>query len=330
MNTVVTGATGHLGNVLVRELLSRGESVQAIIPPFEDTTSLEGLEVEKVEGDVLNVDSLIPAFKKADVVYHLAGIIFPSPRRMEVQYQVNVIGTRNVLEASLRSGVGRLVHVSSIEAIVTPPHGTVFDETGPFDPARVVGGYGKTKSQASLEVLSAVERGLDAVIVCPTGAIGPYDFKPSKTGQYLTDAAKKKLKGRLYVKGGAYDFVDVRDIAIGQILACEKGRTGEAYILSGERISMADLASLVQEAAELYMRCFGMPQRLYWVMANIAHIYYTIKDIPPTLTLDGLRILTSNSFISHEKAHRELSYSPRPLRETIADTIKWFRESGRL
>jgi len=299
--------------VLVRELLSRGENVRAVIPPFEDTTSLEGLEVEKVEGDVLNVDSLITAFNKADVVYHLAGIIFPSPRRMEVQYQVNVIGTRNVIEASISSDVGRLVHVSSIEAMVTPPPGTVLDETSPFDPAKVLGSYGKSKAQASLEVLSAVERGLDAVIVCPTGAMGPYDFKPSLTGQYFADI-----------------FVDVRDIAIGQVLASEKGRTGEAYILSGERISQADMSSLIQEAAGIRMRCFAMPHLLYRVMASIAHIYYTLKDIPPTITLDGLRIITGNSFISHEKAHLELGYSPRPLKETFADTINWLKESGRL
>jgi len=247
-----------------------------------------------------------------------------------VQYQVNVIGTRNVIEASISSDVGRLVHVSSIEAMVTPPPGTVLDETSPFDPAKVLGSYGKSKAQASLEVLSAVERGLDAVIVCPTGAMGPYDFKPSLTGQYFADMARKIVKGRFYIRDGAYDFVDVRDIAIGQVLASEKGRTGEAYILSGERISQADMSSLIQEAAEIRMRCFAMPHLLYRVMASIAHIYYTLKDIPPTITLDGLRIITGNSFISHEKAHLELGYSPRPLKETFADTINWLKESGRL
>ena len=177
---IVTGATGHIGNVLVRQLLSRGADVRVVIPPFEDTASLDGLKVEMVEGDVRKIDSLIQAFKGGDVVYHLAGIISILPGKSELLYQVNVVGTRNAVEACLKTGVRRLVYTSSIHAIVGPPHGTIIDKTFPFDPDRTRGDYDRSKAQATLEVLKAVERGLDAVIVCPTGVIGPYDYKLSE------------------------------------------------------------------------------------------------------------------------------------------------------
>jgi dihydroflavonol-4-reductase len=325
----VTGATGHLGNVLVRELVSRGEQVRVIIPPFEDTKSLEGMDVERVEGDVLNFDSLMVAFEGADVVYHLAGIVAISPRKQRMQYQINIAGTRNVVEACLKSGVNRLVHTSSIQALVEPPNGTVFDEADPFDPNRVIGHYAKSKAQGSLEVLSGVERGLDAVIVCPTGATGPYDFKPSQMGNWFADLAKDRISGRMYI-GGAYDFVDVRDIAVGHILACEKGRKGEAYILSGERITEADLSRLVQQAAGASGRIYRIPQWIARMMAVIAHIYGYVTDSVPQPGKEEVRILSSNSFISHEKATRELGYAPRTLRESVADTIRWFGENGRL
>jgi len=209
---VVTGATGHIGNVLVRELLKRGKKVRAVIPPFEDTTPLEGLEVERVEGDVRNADSLIHAFNGADVVYHLAGIISILPGKTELLYQVNVEGTRNVVEACLKSNVRRLIYTSSIEAIAEPPQGTVIDETIPFAPDNAIAEYGRSKAKAALAVLEGLKKGLDAVIVCPTGVIGPYDFKLSEMGQLFIDFARGK--SRIYV-GGAYDFVDVRDVAIG-------------------------------------------------------------------------------------------------------------------
>ena len=195
---VVTGATGHIGNVLVRQLLSRGEDVRVVIPPFEDTASLDGLKVEMVEGDVRKIDSLIQAFKGSDVVYHLAGIISILSGKSELLYQVNVVGTRNVAEACLKTGVRRLIYTSSIHAIAEPPHGIVIDESFPFDPDRAIGEYDRSKAQATLEVLQGVKQGLNAVIVCPTGVIGPYDFKLSEMGQLILDFVKQLKLYYLY------------------------------------------------------------------------------------------------------------------------------------
>ena len=324
---VVTGATGHIGNVLVRELLSRGERVRAVIPPFEDTKTLEGLETEKVEGDVRNVNSLIQAFGGAKVVYHLAGIISILPGKTKLLHQVNVMGTRNVVEACLKSHVRRLVYTSSIHAMAEPPLGTVIDETMPFAPERAIGEYGKSKARATLEVLEGVNKGLDAVVVCPTGVIGSYDFAPSEMGQLFIDFAKSKLS--TYVDG-AYDFVDVRDVVMGLILALEKGKTGESYILSGEQITVARLMSVLEEVTGVRAPRFKIPLWLAKVMAIFTSPYYSLTNTKPRFTMDSLRILRSNSFISSQKASQQLGYSHRPIREAIVNTIQWFKETGRL
>jgi len=324
---VVTGATGHIGNVLVRELLSRGENVRTPIPPYEDTKPLEGLRVEMVEGDVVNIDSLMQAFKGSDVVYHLAGVISILPGKKELLHQVNVVGTRNVAEACLKTDVRRLVYTSSIHAVREPPHGTVIDETCPYDPENVLGDYAKCKAQATLEVLKGVERGLDAVIVCPTGVIGPYDYKPSEMGQLLIDSVSKKLKAYI---DGAYDFVDVRDVAIGLILACEKGHSGESYILSGEQITVRDLLLMVEEITGVKAPSFKIPVWLARTVGTLATIYYCLTRTKPLFTTYSVDVLASNSLISSEKARRELGFSPRPLREAVADAIQWFRQNGRI
>ena len=324
---VVTGATGHIGNVLVRELLARGEKVRAIIPPFEDITPLEGLEVEKVEGDVRDVEALIQAFSGAEVVYHLAGIISILPGKTKLLYQVNVMGTRNVVEACLKSRVPRLIYTSSIHALAEPPEGTVIDETMPFAPDRAIGEYGKSKAQATLEVVEGVTKGLDAVVVCPTGVIGPYDFAPSEMGQLFIDFAKGKLN--TYVDG-AYDFVDVRDVVTGLILACEKGQTGESYILSGERITVTQLMSILEEVTGVKAPRSKTPIWLAKAMVIFTSLYYNLTNTKPRFTSDSLRILRSNSFISSQKASQQLGYPHRPIREAIVDTVQWFKETGRL
>ncbi len=324
---VVTGATGHIGNVLVRKLVSRSERVRAVIPPFEDASCLDGLKVEIVEGDIRQIDSLIQAFKGSDVVYHLAGIISILSGKSELLYQVNVEGTRNVVEACLKTKVRRLVYTSSIHAVKEPPHGIVIDETFPFDPDNVLGDYAKSKAQATLEVLRGVKQGLDAAIVCPTGVIGPYDYKISEMGQLIMDFIQRKLKA--YVDG-AYDFADVRDVATGLILACEKGRTGESYILSGEQITVRDLLLMLQEITEVKAPSLKIPAWLARTVGKIAPLYYRLTNTKPLFTTYSIDVLASNSQISSAKARRELGYSTRPVKESVTDAVAWFRENSKL
>jgi len=324
---VVTGATGHIGSVLVHELHLRGEKIRAIVPQFEDTTPINGLGVEIVEGDVRRIESITQALKEGDVVYHLAGIVTIEQGKSGLLSQVNVVGTRNVVEACLRRGVRRLIYISSVHALQEPPHGTIIDETLPYAPDKVLGDYAKSKAQASLAVLEGVRRGLDAVIVCPTGVIGPNDYRPSEMGQLIINVIRGKLKGYL---DGAYDFVDVRDVVKGLISACEKGRGGESYILSGERITVRDLFSIVEEITGVKAPSFKVPAWLARTAGKITPLYYRLTKKRPLFTSYSVEVLSSNSVVSSKKARNELGYQTRPLEESIKDTIQWFRDNGRV
>ena len=211
---LVTGATGHIGNVLVRKLLVQGEKVRTLIWRGEDTSPLKNLEVEQVTGDVLDPASLEPAMRGVDTVYHLAGIISIMPGRNPFVWRVNMEGTRNVLEAARHASIRRLIYTSSIHAIARAPHGVTMDESLGFDQNNPYGEYDRSKAAASLEVQKAASSGLDAVIVCPTGVIGPYDFRGSEMGEVIRSASEAHTM--LYVEG-AYDFVDVRDVVDGLI-----------------------------------------------------------------------------------------------------------------
>lgn len=324
---LVTGATGHIGNVLVRKLIEKGEKVRALIWRGEDTTPIVGLDVERVVGDVLDPDSLKAALKGVEKVFHLAGIISIMPGDDSFVRRVNLQGTRNILAAARQAGVRRLVYTSSIHAIRRAPSGVLIDETLPFDLDNPYGAYDRSKAEASLEVQKAAADGLDAVIVCPTGVIGPYDYRRSEMGSVILDAALGKTSP--YVDG-AYDFVDVRDVVDGIILAEEKGQKGESYILSGQRISVRYLLETVREVTGKAFTRIKIPLNLAEFAARFTPIYYRLSKAKPRLTHYSLEVLQSNSQISHAKATRALGYHPRMLYESIADTTRWFLENGRL
>lgn len=322
---LVTGATGHIGNVLVRYLRERGETVRALIFPGEDTRPIEGLGVEMVEGDVLDIESLRCAMDGVNIVYHLAGVISIMPGKYPLLYRVNVGGTQNILQVCKEKGVERLIYTSSIHALGAVEHGILLDERLGYNPDHVMGDYDRTKALASLEVLNAVQRdGLDAVVVCPTGVIGPYDFRQSEMGSLIYGFTQRKTH---FIIDGAYDFVDVRDVAKGQILACEHGRTGESYILSGERLNLANLVNLVEEINGVWTSRINLPLWLAKTASVFTPAYYQLFHAKPQFTPYSIRTITSNSNISHAKAQTELGYHPRLLRETVHDTVTWIRDN---
>ena len=322
----VTGATGHLGNVLVRELVRRGETVRALVPDSEDRWPIAELAIEIVSGDVRDPGSLARAFYGADIVYHLAGIITISSGRRALLEAVNVQGTRNVVRACVQTRVRRLVYTSSVHALPEPPHGTPVCESSDFRPERLLGDYAQSKARASAEVLAGVRAGLDAVLVFPSGIIGPYDFRGSEMGELIRDIAFGRL--RAYIDG-AYDFVDVRDVVQGLVLAAERGRTGEGYILSGEKVTVRDLLRIVASAAGIAVRPVRLPFWLARVAAFFAPVYYRLARRRPRFTGYSLKVLLSNCLMDRGKAQRELGYSPRPLREAVQATVEWL-QTGRL
>ncbi|MBN1304520.1 MAG: SDR family oxidoreductase [Anaerolineales bacterium] len=322
---LVTGATGHIGNVLVRKLAEKGKRVRALVWSGEDTSPLDGLGVEMVEGNVLEPKSLELALNGIDTVYHLAGVISIMPGNDPLVWKVNVEGTRNVIEAARKAAIRRLVYTSSIHALTRAPHGVKIDESLPFDPDNPYGAYDRSKAAASLEVQKAIREGLDAVIVCPTGVIGPYDFRRSEVGNIIQQAAFRKPQ--FYVDG-AYDFVDVRDVAEGMTLAEEKGRSGESYILGGYKISVRYLLETVREVSGRAFTSIKIPFELAELAARFTPSYYRLTNTKPRFTPYSLEVLQSNSNISHEKAALELGYKPRGLYDSISDTVHWFIDAA--
>jgi dihydroflavonol-4-reductase len=301
--------------------------VRALIWRGEDTVPLQGLDVQMVEGDVLEPASLRAALLGVQKVFHLAGLISIMPGSNALLSRINVEGTQNMLAAARGAGVERFVYTSSIHALQNQPDGRLIDEDVPFDVEGAPGTYGRSKAEASLAVREASREGLDAVIACPTGVMGPFDFRRSEIGSVILDAALGKTMP--FVEG-AYDFADVRDVADGLMRAEERGRSGETYILSGSKISVRYMLATVREVTGRAFPCIRIPFRLAELASRFAPFYYRWARSRPRFTTLSLEVLRSNANISHAKATRELGYQPRTLYESIADAVAWFLDNRRL
>ena len=320
---LVTGATGHIGNVLIRELVARGKQVRALVLPGEPCDSLSGLPIEMVVGDILDPDTLDRWMKDVKLVYHLAGIVSILPGDEEFMYRVNVEGSRNVARAALKARVKRMVHTASVHAFRREPHGVTMDERTPLSPAGTAGAYDRTKAEGVQAVLEVVNEGLDAVIVCPSGVIGPHDYFGSEMGELVKTFATGKMN---FIVNGAYDFVDVRDVARGMILAAEKGRAGEKYILSGEQVSLRWLLNKTQQIAGRRSPTVVIPYKVALFFSRYTHYFYRRLNKTPQFTPYSLITVVENSRFSRAKAEKELGYYPRPLEESIRDYLAWRAE----
>jgi dihydroflavonol-4-reductase len=323
MTVIVTGASGHLGANLVRALLAQGRTVRALI--HHERRGIGGLDVEVVQGDVRDLDSLRRAFAGVEVVYHAAARIAVSADPLVEA--INVGGTRNVVEACLRADVRRLIHLSSIHALQQEPLDQPLDEDRPLvDPARAAP-YDRSKAAAEGEVRAGIAQGLDAVILNPTAMIGPHDAYPSHVGQALISLCGGRMPALV---AGGFDWVDVRDVAQGALRAEERADTGARYLLSGRWASVRELAGIVAELSGVRAPWFVCPTWLARAVAPLAVAWARLKDGRPLFTPFSVRTLRSNRQISHARAARDLGYAPRPLDETLADTLHWFCEAGYL
>jgi dihydroflavonol-4-reductase len=325
MTVVVTGASGHIGINLVRALVAEKRSVRAVA--HHNHHVLEGLGAEIVRGDVTDAPSLIRAFEGADVVYHLAGVISLLKNEWPLLEKINVQGTRNVIEACRRSGVKRLVHFSSIHAINTEPPDRPVDEIHPLIEGRRYPPYDRSKAEGQREVRKAIACGLDAVIVNPTGVFGPYDYQPSFFGAVLLAMANGRMPALI---NGGFDWVDVRDVAQGAMLAEKKAPSGAEYLLSGHWVSMRGIGDIMKEISDASIPGFVCPMPVARFGAPFAETYSRLFKKRPIFTGVSLNALRANHNISHEKATRELGYQSRPFKETLTDTMKWFESNGKL
>jgi dihydroflavonol-4-reductase len=325
MTVVVTGASGHLGPNLVSELIARGESVRALV--HRTSAGLSALGVEQVSGSVTDPTSLAAAFEGATRVYHLACVISlgKDPERV---WQVNVDGTANVARACRESGVGRLVHVSSINVFDQRPLDRPLDETRPhIIDATTRGTYNRSKAGAERAIRAAIDLGLDAVIVNPTAITGHADHGPSALGQMLLDLAARKLPALL---DGGFDFVDVRDVAAGTLAAGDRGRTGANYILGGSWHSLKELADVASGVTGVPAPRLVTPVWTARLSVPISKLIAKLGNTEPAVTHEALDVLSSNRFVSSDKAKRELGYAPRPFAESVRDAYRWLAEHGKL
>lgn len=325
MTVVVTGANGHIGANLVRALIAEGRPTRCLV--HVNRQAIAGLDTEIVQGDIRDQESLGRAFDGAEVVYHLAANISLSMDSWPLLEWVNVIGTRNVVEACLHSGVRRLIHFSSIHALVQEPMSAPVDESRPLVVSRRCPPYDRSKAAAEKEVQRGVERGLDAVIINPTAIIGPHDYQLSYFGEALLAMVQRKLPALV---AGGFDWVDVRDVVAGAMRAEEQAPAGAKYLLSGHWVSLSGLAAMVAGITRVPSPRFVCPLWLARLGAPVVAALGHRNGKRPLYTSASIKALRSNRNISHDRASRELGYQPRPFRETLMDTLRWFQENGQL
>lgn len=325
MIATVTGASGHIGGNLVRALLEAGHEVRALART--DTRAIEGLDVEVVPGDVLDLDSLLQAFSGADVVHHLAGRISITGDPDGMVERINVEGVENVIQACRGAGVRRLVHYGTLHSYDPDPPEEIIDETRALARPGHGTAYDVSKAEGQRRVLHAAEEGLDAVVTIPAAVLGPHDHKPSRAGEMLQDLARGTMPALV---DGGFNWVDARDVALGGIAAAERGRSGEAYFLCGRWASLAELAGMVRGCREGVRIPPVAPMGLARAWAPISATAMHLLGRRPRYTSEALLALRGHRHVSHEKAVMALGYAPRPLEETVRDSVVWFEEAGLL
>jgi dihydroflavonol-4-reductase len=321
----VTGASGHLGGNLVRLLLEEGRTVRVLAR--SDRRAFTGLDVQIVEGDIADAGALRALVEGAETVFHLAGRISIVGAEGGLVERTNVEGVRNVIQACRETGVRRLVHCSSIHAFDTNPGDQLIDETRKLALGPGHAPYDRSKAEGQLAVLEAVREGLDAVIVNPGAVVGPFDFKPSRMGAVILDICRGRLP--MLVDGG-YNWVDARDVSRGALLAEKKGRRGECYLLTGHWIHICEVSRLISRITGRRTTQIAAPLWLASAASWLSLGWGRLIGTTPKFTPAAIEAIHSHRSISHEKASRELGYSPRPFEETMRDTLEWFQQEGML
>lgn len=323
MRALVTGGGGFLGNVLVRELLGAGHRVRVL--DLQRGPSLEGLDIEMLEGSVLDEGLVDSAVQGVDVVFHVAAIIDLQPKKHPLMRKVNVEGTRIVADACLRANV-RLVHTSSHAALDRGDLRQPFTEENPLGLNEKCL-YHRSKAIGETVIMEYCERGLQAVTVNPGTMIGPHDYGPSMMGEMLLRMYQGKLPVLL---DAVSDYVDVRDVARGMIAAAQKGRVGERYFLTGRVLHVREMTRAFGEVSGKKMPSTSLPLWAGWAAVPFVLAASKITGEPAVLTPDMLRASVSNDVVSHDKAHREFGFGFRPLQDTLSDALRWYKSHGML
>ncbi len=331
MNCFVTGASGFIGGNLVHELAARGHRVKALLRSGSNLLGLEGTQFERVEGDVADRARLAEAMRGCEWCFHVAASYHLWLRDYRPMYAANVDGTRNVLEAAGKAGCAAIVYTSTVGCIGLPrPAGgpvAPSDEATPVSEAQMSNHYKLSKWRAEQEALRLAREGLPIVIVNPSTPVGPRDVKPTPTGQIIVDFLNRRMPA--YLETGL-NWVHVRDVAIGHILAAEKGRVGERYILGNAEGNwlLQQAFAVLEEVAGVPAPKHRIPYFVALAAARVSEAVAAVTGKPPRAPLAGVRMARYKMFFNPAKAIRELGLPQTPPRQALAEAVQWFRENG--
>jgi dihydroflavonol-4-reductase len=324
LTVFVTGASGHLGLSLVHRLLDDGRHVRTLTR--YRSRYLADLPIEFVDGDLASEQSLHSGFEGVEVVYHTAGLISLDPHAWPAMRALNVEGTRTIVSLCQAHHVRRLIHVSSLEVFRTEPLSEPLSEMRPLISEDVALPYPRSKVLSQRLVEEAVANGLDAVILVPSGVLGPYDYKLSAANAYILQVARGELPGLI---NGGYDWVDVRDVVAGAVRAEQVATAGATYILSNQWASLRAIAEMVEAAGGARSPRFTFPVWMAYLGIGPMRLMAALQGKQSLFTRQSLdSALSSNHHILHDHATADLGYQPRPLEETVADTVDWLEEIG--
>ncbi|HTR02574.1 MAG TPA: hopanoid-associated sugar epimerase [Thermoanaerobaculia bacterium] len=322
---LVTGGTGFVGSHVVRALLEKGGRVRCLARPGSRRDNLAGLDVEIAEGDLTDPASLERALGGVATLYHVAADYRLWTRDPEELYRANAGGTENVLAAAAKAGVSRVVYTSSVAALGLTDDGSPATETTPVVRDRIIGHYKKSKYDAECVAERWAARGLPVVIVNPSTPIGEGDIKPTPTGQMIVDFMSRRMPA--YVDTGL-NLVDVRDVAAGHLLAAERGRPGERYILGNRNMTLKEILDRLAAITGLPAPRTRLP---HWVPLSAAAVATGIARVtgkPPRFSLESVRMSTHRMYFDASKAVRELGLPQTPVEQALSRAVAWFREKG--
>jgi dihydroflavonol-4-reductase len=327
MKALVTGGTGFIGSAVLRRLLTEGIAVRALVRRNSDRSNINDLDIEVVEGDLMDDASLARACVGCDALFHVAADYrLWAPKRSEI-YRTNVEGTRAILRAASDAGVRRIVYTSSVATLDPPGAGIPGNEETPATLADMVGHYKRSKFMAENVVRDFVLKGLAVVTVNPSAPVGPRDIKPTPTGRTMLEAAAGRMPA--YVDTGL-NIVHVDDVAEGHWLAFKHGRVGESYVLGGTNMTLREILIDIAQLVGREPPKLRLPHNLALPIAYISEASARLTGKPPAATVEGVKLSKKMMFFSSEKAKKELAYAARPPLHALQDAVGWFHDNGYL
>lgn len=325
MSILVTGATGFIGANLVRALLEAGRAVRVLVRPSSNTHNLHNLPIETVYGDLLDVSSLRRALNGCHTLYHVAAhysLWTPDPKTL---YSINVDGTASLFQTALDCGLEKVVYTSSVATIGLPPDGQPGDETMFLPLSQAIGHYKRSKVLAEQRAIAFCQQGLPVVIVNPSAPIGPWDVKPTPTGQIILDFLRRNMPA--YLDTGL-NLVDVRDVAKGHLLAAQYGKIGERYILGCRNMTLRDILQLLAQVSGLPAPKIRLPYGVALTAGYLSETLSRVTHKPPRVPLSGVRMARHPMYFSAHKAIRELGLPQSPVEQAVHLAVQWYREHG--